>query len=341
VESTLERLTDPVRSVRLRQFRGDVSQEELLTEDVREGLLFTESSKDSGTSDQLIETLRRVPLEGTQPRQLPEGLSTPEPGQKWVEALKLPEGQGDAIRQEVSSAIGAARGLSSPRGTSVQTHRSAQDASTMLEQIKQKLDEMGNGASGIYTWSSVSKDGMSYRERAQSIMGPHQTFDSYTEARFREHMITGETYLKQGRYYRAASAYSMALAYEPDDAVALVGRSHSLFAAGEYMSSALFLSRALEATGKDMQQSAASAEELKLWRQKLLLIDRDKLESRLVDLEKWQELSDSPELKFLGGYVYYQMGRRDRAKESLSEAASKMPDAEPVVLLKKIIDTQP
>ncbi|MBA7710797.1 hypothetical protein ES703_119744 [subsurface metagenome] len=67
--------------------------------------------------------------------------------------------------------------------------------------------------------------------------------------------------------------------------------------------------------------------------------DRDKLESRIVDVKQWLQISDAPELQFLLGYVYYQMGRLQRAKEAIDAAYEKLPDSPAVIALKKAIDS--
>jgi len=152
--------------------------------------------------------------------------------------------------------------------------------------------------------------------KAKGILGPHKTFASFTSDKFNQHMRAGEMYLKQGRYYRAADAYTLASIYKPDDPLCYAGRSHALFAAGEYMSSALFLSRALEI----FPEYARFKIDLVA-----MVGDRDKLESRIVDVKQWLQISDAPELQFLLGYVYYQMGRLQRAKEAIDAAYEKLP----------------
>jgi tetratricopeptide (TPR) repeat protein len=387
VEAALERLTDPLRSVRLRQFRGEVSQEELLREDIRESLLPAENLPTSGEAERLLEELKRVPLESAQPKQLSlwqeqlrrarrqerDTTDSANSGDvfdsyeflqpRYRDVLRrekrseiyqrrqeesdrdLQDSLGrerDATPQEILDAIRTGQGNSRfERSYRANAGQQAHSADAILEQIGQTLDRMGEGG-GAYVWSGGSGDGRgqaSYRERARAIMGPYQSIESYTEAKFRKHMVAGEVYLEQGKYYRAASAYNMALVYEPDDVSALVGRSHALFAAGEYMSSALFLSRALEALRTEDQQVNV-AEQLGVWGERLSLIDRDKLDSRLVDLEKWQKENDSPELRFLAGYVYHQTGRNIEAKKAMAEAARRMPGAEAVITLKNVVDSK-
>ncbi|MDD5326758.1 MAG: tetratricopeptide repeat protein [Phycisphaerae bacterium] len=164
---------------------------------------------------------------------------------------------------------------------------------------------------------------------AESILGPYETFASYSNDKFNQNMRAGELYLKQGKYYRAADAYTLASIYKPNDPLAYAGRSHALFASGEYMSSALFLSRALQIFP-----------EYALFKIDLVAMvgDRDKLETRVVDVEEWLGRSGAPELQFLLAYVYYQMNRFDKAKESIEQAYKMMPQDSAVLVLKKVIE---
>jgi len=166
--------------------------------------------------------------------------------------------------------------------------------------------------------------------RAKSIMGAHKTFASYSNDKFNQHIRAAEQYLKEGKYYRAAGTYTLASIYKPDDPLAYAGKSHALFAAGGYMSSSLFLSRALEIFPEYA-------------RFKINLVamvgDRDKLESRIADIKQWLERTGAAELQFLLGYVYYQMGRAGEAKKAIDAAYEKLPDSPAVIALKKAIDS--
>jgi len=164
--------------------------------------------------------------------------------------------------------------------------------------------------------------------RAKEILGEHRTFASFSEDKFNQHMRSAEQYLKQGKYYRAADTYTLASIYKPDDPLAYAGKSHALFAAGEYMSSALFLSRALEIF-----------HEYALFKIDLVAMvgDKDKLESRIVDVKQWLQISGSPELHFLLAYVYYQMGRLSQAEKAINAACEEMPKSPAVIALKKAI----
>jgi len=164
--------------------------------------------------------------------------------------------------------------------------------------------------------------------KAREILGEHKTFASFAEDKFNRHMRAAEEYLKRGRYYRAADAYTLAAIYKPDDPLAYAGKSHALFAAGEYMSSALFLARALEIFPEYAQFKIDLV---------AMVGDKDKLESRVANVEEWLDESNAAELQFLLGYVYYQMGRQEEAEKMIYAAFKRMPESPAVVALKKAI----
>jgi tetratricopeptide (TPR) repeat protein len=170
--------------------------------------------------------------------------------------------------------------------------------------------------------------GVRLSARAKTIMGSYETFASFSKDKFNQYLSAAEQYLKQGKYYRAADTYTLASIYKPDDPLVYAGKSHALFAAGEYMSSALFLSRALEIFPEYAQ--------LKIDLE-AMVGDIDKLETRVADVEQWLERSGAVELQFLLAYVHYQMDRPQRAKEAIDAAYEKMPEAPPVITLKKAI----
>jgi tetratricopeptide (TPR) repeat protein len=165
--------------------------------------------------------------------------------------------------------------------------------------------------------------------KAKKIMGEHKTFASYSKDKFNQHMRAAEEYLQNGKFYRAADAYTLASIYKPQDPLPYAGKSHALFAAGEYMSSSLFLNRAIS-----MFPEYANFKIDLL----AMLKDRDKLESRIVDVEEWVKKSDAGELHFLLAYVYHQLGRPDKAIDSIRMAYKKMPDDPAVAVLKNVIE---
>ena len=163
---------------------------------------------------------------------------------------------------------------------------------------------------------------------AKSLLGEHKTFASFSDDKFNQYIMVAEIYLKRGKYYRAADAYTLASVYKPNDPLAYAGKSHALFAAGEYMSSALFLSRAIEIFPEYVQFNVDLVG---------MIGDKDKLENRIADIKEWLKRSDAPELNFLLGYVYYQMGRLRWAKVAIDTAYEKMPEVPAIIALKKAI----
>jgi tetratricopeptide (TPR) repeat protein len=188
--------------------------------------------------------------------------------------------------------------------------------------------ETASGSRRAGTTPQVSRLKDDVSAKAREILGEHKTFASFAEDKFNRHMRAAEEYLKRGRYYRAADAYTLAAIYKTDDPLAYAGKSHALFAAGEYMSSALFLSRALEIFPEYAQFKIDLV---------AMVGDKDKLESRLANVEEWLDESDAAELQFLLGYVYYQMGRQEEAEEMIYAAFKRMPESPAVVALKKAI----
>jgi tetratricopeptide (TPR) repeat protein len=201
----------------------------------------------------------------------------------------------------------------------------------IFEQMKwqiDKLQEIADSDEEDDKQDSRHSDISKFATKYRGISGSHKTFASLSHDRFNEHMRAAEVYLKEGKYYRAADAYTMASVYKRGDPLAYAGKSHALFAAGEYMSSALFLSRALKVFPEYAQLKIDIV---------TMVGSRDKLESRIVDIEEILERVDVPELQFLLGYVYYQMDRLGKAKESIDAAYEEMSDSSAVIELRKAI----
>jgi tetratricopeptide (TPR) repeat protein len=164
---------------------------------------------------------------------------------------------------------------------------------------------------------------------ANRIMGPHSSLESLSETKFNQHMHQGGEHLKAGRYYRAAGCFSLASVYQADNPLALAGRGHALFAAGEYVSSALFLSRALAISPEYLLKKVDLV---------AMLGDENKLAGRIADIEQWLARSGSSQLQFLLGYVYYRTGQMLRAKQAIDVACEKTPESLAVQAMKIAID---
>ena len=213
-------------------------------------------------------------------------------------------------------------------GSSVQTSNGANRGS--YREKSSPLDEL----------NKLSQADLS--AKASRIRGPHTSPESYSEAKFNQHLQTAQGHLKAGRYYAAADSFALASIYKLDPgeagsdpaqagglALCFAGRGHALFAAGEYISSALFLSRALKIAPEYARTKIDLAG---------MLGGENKLESRIADIKEWLGKSDSAQLEFLLGYVCYRMGRLGQAKQAIDSAYTKMPQSSAVVAVKKAID---
>ncbi|MHC4216270.1 MAG: hypothetical protein ACYSWP_23200, partial [Planctomycetota bacterium] len=193
-------------------------------------------------------------------------------------------------------------------------------------------DSEASSSEGLKSKGALDKD---YSMEAESIMGSEHDYASFSSEKYKEQMSFGESRLKEGKYYSASDAYTMALLYEADNPLANGGKGHALFAAGEYMSGALFIRRSLESFDKydkklsDEERTFKSSDlsRLALLSASFTALDRDTVESRLVDIQEWQKQGDSAELEFLVGYIYYQMGKIDLAKGILLQSRERMPES--------------
>jgi hypothetical protein len=199
------------------------------------------------------------------------------------------------------------------------------------------LDEGGRDGS---LWPSVSGDKTmpgdrimpGDRKRTGTGTCPYENYEnleSFSKARFNLHISAAEDHLKAGRYYRAVDSYTLAAIYQPDNPVVLAGKSHALFAAGEYMSSALFLARALDVQPKYIQTKVDF---------EAMLGGADKLSERITDVKQWVARSGSAQLHFLLSYVYFHTGKLNQAKQAIAAAYEKMPDSPAVVALRTAIN---
>ena len=164
---------------------------------------------------------------------------------------------------------------------------------------------------------------------AKALRGVHKTFATRAGDKFNKYLRAAEDLMKQGKFYRAADAYTLASLYKPEDPLPYAGKSHSLFASGEYMSSAYFLAKAINMFPEYVNFKVDLL---------TMIGDKDTLESRIADIVLWQKKSGSGELQFLLGYLYYQTDNLVKAKEAVDGAAEKIPDSVAITALEKVID---
>lgn len=165
--------------------------------------------------------------------------------------------------------------------------------------------------------------------RAQRIMGQYEDYESFSQAKYNQLYRAAEGHLNIGRFNQAADTFALASIYKPEDPLCYAGRAHALFAAGEYVSSALHLIRAIELDPEYTQTQIDLAE---------LVGGPDKLDSKTADLKNWLQKSHAPGLGFLLGYVYYHTGRFNEAKQVMDVVMQEMPRSKAATALKMTIE---
>ena len=154
--------------------------------------------------------------------------------------------------------------------------------------------------------------------QGRALLKEYSDLQHLAAAKSSEYLLLGEQFLKSGQFYKAADAFELACVWDRRNPLLILARSHALFAAGEYMSSAFYLSQALEMEPKVLSSRFDWAS---------LLDSRDTFENRLTELSTWQQRSHSPELAMLMGYVLFHDGKFSRASISAELARDMMPDS--------------
>jgi tetratricopeptide (TPR) repeat protein len=165
--------------------------------------------------------------------------------------------------------------------------------------------------------------------KTEDVLLLYKSFASYHDDKFNKNIRLAEYYMKQGKFYRAADAYTMATVYKPQDPLGYAGKSIAMFATGEYMSSSLFLAKTLEIFPEYAKVRVDIV---------AIIGDKDTVENRILEAREWFDRSQSGELAFLLSYVYYQMDRLEFARQAIGFAAQQMPDSQAVATLKKAIE---
>ena len=153
------------------------------------------------------------------------------------------------------------------------------------------------------------------------VSAPITTFVGSSATTVNEYLAKAEAALREGRYYRGASYYDMAATVDPDSPLPLLGRAQALIAAGEYMTAANLLSRAVE----KFPGIAYFRIDLKAF-----IPDPVVLERRRADLERLLQQNDDYRLRFVLGYLEYSSGLPIPGLENLVKAAARAPAGSPI-----------
>ncbi len=130
------------------------------------------------------------------------------------------------------------------------------------------------------------------------------------------YLNTAEKALRAGEYYRSAALYKMAMAAEPANPLPYLGRSMSLLAAGDYVTSVTDLFTAIQL------YDALGLFDLDL---RAFIADLTVLDRRRADLEARLEVHDDYRLRFLLGYAEYCSGFDEVGLANLDRAVRSAP----------------
>jgi len=159
----------------------------------------------------------------------------------------------------------------------------------------------------------LGEDAQAARQRVLKKMLVYNTFVSRRGDGFNEYMARGEALLKRGYYYQAARAYEGAIGLEGQNPLGYLGRAYSLAGAGELVSAAQSLGRALTIfpeqaqTKIDLRGFFSSQEEI------------DRMTEKLNTLAGLKE--GDAGIRLLLGYIYHYSGNTALAGPVLQEAA--------------------
>ena len=165
--------------------------------------------------------------------------------------------------------------------------------------------------------------------QTKSIRAALTNPETSSMSRFNKHFQEAQEHMKNGRYYAAADSFALASIYKPGEPLCFAGRGHALLGAGEYMSSALFLSRAIEADPEYLKIKIDLA---------ATLGGQHIIGTRIADIREWVIRSGSGQLDFLLGYIYYRMGRLGPAQQAIDTAYVKMSQSAAVAAVKNAVD---
>jgi len=134
-----------------------------------------------------------------------------------------------------------------------------------------------------------------------------------------EQLLRAESLMQLGRYAEAASRYQTATDVDPVNPLPQIGKANAFLAMGNYRSAADALLRGIALADSFPGLAPALFQRLDL---ASLLGGPEVVEERRADLRGQLERKETPELRFLLGYLEYHSGQKERGLENLRKAAA-------------------
>lgn len=133
---------------------------------------------------------------------------------------------------------------------------------------------------------------------------------------FNKHMGQAEKKLKAGKFYHAAGEYRFAIMVSPSNPLARMGLCLALFGAGEPLSAAIHLRRALQLLPPMMETRLDLPAMLD---EKIIAAQLQRLDERLKEREEAApdlHVRNDPGLAFLSAFIHHNLGQSAEAKEA-------------------------
>ncbi len=177
-----------------------------------------------------------------------------------------------------------------------------------LDEMQQRLEERPELAEELKAQAAENAELF----LQQMLETPLRTFTGGGDSAFNNQMLRAESLIEIGRYYEAVDRYEAAHMIDPANPLPLIGKGYALLAAGEYRSAAAAILQALE------RYPNITRFQIDL---KTMLGGGEVVDMRRSDLLRLLRQHETPELRFLLGYLEYHTGDRERGLENLHKAA--------------------
>lgn len=152
-------------------------------------------------------------------------------------------------------------------------------------------------------------------KRSIELLEKARNFENHANGKFNVYVKIADKFLRDGEYYNAKDAYEIAGVWKSDSARAYAGKAYAHLAAGEYMSSATYLMRAMESSDEYAKTKVDVAG---------MIGNKELYDKRVGEVKVMYEAGGFYKAAFLLGYLSYQEGDFELAKECIDSAGSKL-----------------
>ncbi len=153
----------------------------------------------------------------------------------------------------------------------------------------------------------------------RTLQTPLRTMTGQGPSAVNDQMLKAESLMDIGHYAEAVDRYEAARVLDPTNPLPLLGKGLALLAQGNYQSAAQTLIQGIALADRTPGLAGALLRRLDL---SDLMGSGEIIDIRRADLMRQLELRETPELRFLLGFLEYHSGDRQRGLENLKRAAA-------------------